>query len=465
MLQDDEESLLRPRLLAHLARIIDPARLSTDPAERARLGSDALGPSRGLLDVDPGAHLPDIVARPESIDEIVALVQFASERTLPIVPVGGGSGLMGGARAIRGGILLDLTGMRQVLAISPENRSVTTQAGATIASVDAALALHGRLLGHDPWTVKVATVGGAISTNGLGYRGARVGPMRDQVLGLTAVLPDGRILRTPAVPTHSTGPDLTRLFVGAEGTLGVIVEATLRTYPRPRSTALFAYDFPSFESGFQALLQIAEADLRPSLLDFGEEPPEAASRLYLGFEGHPASVQEATDLARSFCTRALAVPDEEAVEFWQQRHRYGDSYAEARRTGRVWSRHGLVDYVHAAIPADRVLEYRQRCWRRFRSGPITLGEIGVWTAPDLVSLVLHSRQRADATARRALAAGVDWAIAEAQALGGSMEYCHGVGIRLAHVMAAELGPGLDVLRAIKHALDPKGILNPGKLGL
>src|SRR5262249_22779036 len=162
-------------------------------------------------------------------------------------------GLMGGARAVEPSIVLDLRGMDRVIEINPRDRTAHVQAGVVLADLGAALEPHGLIVGHDPWTDPVATVGGAISTTRRGYLAGKYGSMGDQVLGLTVVLADGSMLRTRAVPRSSTGPRLQHLFAGAEGTLGVVTEAVLRVFPRPEARGLSGYRFPGFDEGFRAV--------------------------------------------------------------------------------------------------------------------------------------------------------------------------------------------------------------------
>ena len=165
--------------------------------------------------------------RPVSAAQTAAALVICREAGVSVVPYGAGTGLMGGARSVRAGVVLDTRRLASI-EVAAADRLVWAGAGAVLADVDAALSEHGLGLGHDPWTFPVATVGGALSTNGLGYTGGRYGGIADQALALEVVLPDGAVLRTKPVGRHSSGPDLARLFIGAEGTLGVITAAALR---------------------------------------------------------------------------------------------------------------------------------------------------------------------------------------------------------------------------------------------
>ena len=177
-----------------LRRVFGDDRVSTDPAELATMAHDALRRSRGASVALPQPELPLAVIRPQSTEEVQRAVRFAFEQQVPIVELGGGTGLMGGARTVRPGIVIDMRAMNRVLEVNREDRTVRAQAGTVLQDVDEALQAQGLMLGHDPWTVPIATVGGTISTNSLGYRGAQYGSMGDQVLGLDVVLGDGSLL-------------------------------------------------------------------------------------------------------------------------------------------------------------------------------------------------------------------------------------------------------------------------------
>jgi alkyldihydroxyacetonephosphate synthase len=380
---------------------------------------------------------------------------------------------MGGARSVQPGLVLDLARL-DAIDLRPADRVVWAGAGAILAAVDAALAPHGLAVGHDPWTYPVATVGGTISTNGLGYMGGRYGGMGDQVMGLEVALADGSLLRTPALPRRSVGPDPTRLFVGAEGTLGVITAAGLRVHTLAEARSFSAYGFESFADGFHAVDQIGALGLRPILLDYGEEHaspwPGLSARqegpplLHLGFEGYAEEVAAAEQRASAIVRASGGWPLAAALAetLWRDRHVIAERFARNRRRPR-WPGGLLIDYIHVSLPPSAVLSFRERCHAATETSGVALLECGLWTAPELFSSILATP---DAEGGRAcLDAVVDDLLSQAQDLGGSMEYCHGAGVRLAHLMEREHGSGFATLRRLKAALDPAGILNPGKLGL
>ena len=432
---------------------------------------DALG-RRGANGGPPATPLA--VVRPGTAEETAALLGLAGEAGVPVVPYGAGTGLMGGARSERPGIVLDTVRLDRI-EVHAADRFAWAGAGAVLESVDRELRRHGLCLGHDPWTFPVATVGGAASTNSLGYKGGRYGGMGQQVLALEVALADGTLLRTRAVRRRSAGPDLARLFVGAEGTLGVITAAALEAYAVPEREELRAYRFQTFEAGFAAIEEMAGLGMRPSLLDYGEEhaspwqelaPREAEPPLlYLGFEGYEEEVE--ASLRRA--AKAIAaeggseLPEGVAREFWERRHVVAQRFARGRARQANRSPDIAFDYLHVALPPSRVLAFRELCHARAESAGVGLLECGLWTAPDFFSAVVVLPERLGGHAR--LRPFIDSLLEAAQDAGGSMEYVHGAGLRLGHLMEREHGAGLPVLRKVKAALDPAAVLNPGKLGL
>jgi FAD/FMN-containing dehydrogenase len=458
-------------LIERLVQILGSDGLELRPAELQYFAEDAL---RGRGAPEP-AETPLAVARPATAEEAARVLALAAAASLPVVPYGAGTGLMGGARSSRSGIVLD-TARLNTVDVMPADRLVWAGAGAILADVDAALQPHGLCLGHDPWTFPVATVGGTISTNGLGYRGGRYGGMADQVVAMEVALADGTWFRTRAVRRHSAGPNLGRLFAGAEGTLGVITAAALQAQTLPERRELRAYQFETFEAGFEAVDAMAGLGLRPSLLDFGEEHaspwPDLAARaeepplLYLGFEGFreevTASWQRADALVR--LQGGAELPRREAETFWEGRHVVAQRFARGRRREAIGRNRDIAfDYIHVALPPSKVLEYRECCHVEAASSGVGLLECGLWTAPDFFSAVLVLP--AAKGGHEALSRVIDRLLMACQDLGGSMEYVHGAGYRLAHLMPREHGDAMRVLRRLKAALDPEGILNPEKLGL
>jgi FAD/FMN-containing dehydrogenase len=455
--------MAKETIVQALCEAIDPGVVCTDPDTLDLLARDALHPER----LPPGAEVtqPVCVVQPRTAEQVAAVLRIASEVLCPVIPIGGGSGLMGGAASITSGIVVDLRRLDH-LTIRAADRMADAGAGVTINALNQAAAKHGLMCGHDPWTVAVATVGGTISTNSLGYLGGKYGAMGDQVLGLEAVLPTGDLIRTRAVEKSSTGPNLQLLLIGAEGCLGIITQATLRLLPLPEKRVLQAWSFADFATGFAAINALFDAGLRPGLMEFGDENPtpeqHPPAMLLLSYEGLARVAQAEAEEGAGICMRHAGqlLPTREAQEFWDSRHASGDAYARSRAAGKRWRRpRSHVDYLHVALPPSAVLAYRQQSLDVLASRGLHAHQSGLWDHAGLFSLVYSAEKQAALTdVHREL-------LMRCQDLQGSMEYCHGVGARLATLMQREHGAGLEVLRRLKHCLDPHGILNPGKLAL
>jgi alkyldihydroxyacetonephosphate synthase len=462
-----------------LTALLGPTQVISEAPHLALYRLDGLRPSRGYRDRQRLGVMPGCVVRPRRTADVQALVQWAKAAHMALVPYGGGTGLMGGAMADADSVLIDFKDMADIVAIRREDRHAVVQSGVVLSRLDEALRAEGLTLGHDPWTVGIATVGGTISTNGLGYRGGQYGSMGEQVLGLEVVLPDGQVLRTRAVPKSSTGPDLTQLFIGAEGVFGLITEATLQVFPAPEAHALLAFTFPTFAQGFAAVAEMVGIGLRPALMELtedfpiGDVPRSLIERypgvsLYLGCEGFQGLVEAQRGRAVAICSQYSGkdLGDAVARTFWDSRHRTAERFQQDRLQnlpqGILDTRpEASFDYIHIALPTSQVLRYRDSALELCQGQGVMVTQCGIWTRPELFSMGLHNPSGHVAI----LADTVDRLLELAQDVGGSMEYCHGVGVRLAHLLAREVGAGTTILSALKRALDPDHLVNPGKLGL
>lgn len=463
-------------LVTDLKRLLPQGTVSTEAEDLESHAQDALGQYRAFGAAQSLGPRPDAVARPRSSEEVAAVAAYASQRGVPLVPYGGGTGVMGGIVPVKGGIVLDLKSLCRV-SIDVEARTATVGPGMVLEELARVLEERGLILGHDPWSLPIATVGGAISTNGIGYLAGKYGSMGQQVLGLEAVLATGQLIETRRVPA-AAGPSLHELFIGSEGVLGIITEATLEVFPAPELRSLHALEFVSFEAGFEAAQEMYSVGLHPAMLDFAEEfrstedgsgPPEV--NLHLGFDGPREEVEGQVARGLSICRKHGGVEQgvEAAQEFWATRHRSAERYKREvletpwreRRRRDGWR----MDYLHVALPASRVLEYRRWCQELVARQGIPVREWSLWGRPDLFSFLIADPAPPDQVSSERMGRMVDELLMAAQDMGGSMEYCHGVGLKLSHLMDRELGPGMELLRRVKRALDPAGILNPGKLGL
>ena len=448
----------------------------------ARYRGIAWGAAQSRLPLARPPSRAMVAVTPRSTWDVVKVVEVAREQGAPIVPHGAGTGVHAGAAPVEGAILLDLGLMNRVLRISREDRAARVEPGIVLGHLDDLAGQHGLMVGHDPWSQPIASVGGAVSTNGVGYLAGKYGSMGEQVLGVEAVLGTGAVVRTRPVPKSSTGPSLRHLFIGAEGVFGIITEVEMRLFPTPERRVLAGYRFPRFEDGLQAVVDMMAIGLRPAMIDYEEDEPETAmlrvgalvdlpSLMFLAFEGFAEEVSAQQQRAEQICgaNGAEHLPHAAAQEFWDTRHQSAERYLRQRqedplsleRRTRQWT----STYLNIGLPASQILPFRERAAREIAPYRLAVKASGLWAMPELYSVRFEHQAPDDPRAAEELEAGADLGLRIAQDLGGSMEYCHGVGLRLAHLMEAEHGTGLEVLRRMKRALDPDGLLNPGKLAL
>jgi alkyldihydroxyacetonephosphate synthase len=453
-----------------LTQIVGADNVLADPYDLDRYSTDALTPFRAFGAEQAFERLADLVVRPGNTREVSEVVSLANRLSIPVIPYGGGTGVMGGVLPVRGGIIIDLKRLNRVLEINPKDMTAVVEARVVLEDLMSALAEHGLMLGHDPYSVSIATVAGTISTNGVGYRAGAFGPMGDQVAALEVVLPDGRVMNTRPVPKYSSGPNLNHLFIGTEGAFGIITRATIRVFRLPEAQVFAAAAFDSFDQGFEASAELLALGIRPTLLDLTEEYDGV--QLYLLFEGYREGVAAQEKRAMQVCAQfgGRDLGPEPTLEYWEYRHESGENYkssalGQPRQVKWDRPRGRSFDYLHMALPISRVLEYRQRCEEIMFSSGVRVREYAIWSRPELFSMMMVPEKGADANFRENLARVVDQVLILAQDMGGVMEYCHGVGVKLNHLLPREMGVGHDVLRSLKQALDPANIMNPGKLGL
>ena len=469
-------------LHAALAAIVGAEHALSDDESRERWSFDAvtpdgLGERAGLAEARV-----DAVARPANAAEVAAILALAAERGAPVIPYGGGTGVMGAVVPARGGIALDMRRMNRIIEISREDRTARVEPGVLLADLDAAARERGMMLGHDPWSLSIATVGGAISTDSVGYRASKHGSMGQQARALEAVLAGGEVIRTRPVARQSAGPMLNGLFAGAEGTMGVITEATINLHALPEAQAFASAGFDSFEQGYPAAVRLFDIGLVPALLDLTEEPGAANAPapciLYLMFEGYREEVEaqrrRAMDEALAAGGRDLGPGP--TREYWETRHAVAERWRDRTqplRPSERWRerRWRHADYLHVAMPVSRALEYKRFCERAAAREGLEIRESAVWTHPELFSVFVRAPRVGEEDAKGAddaalaLRRGIDAMLEEALRLGGGVEYCHGLGVKLAGWAERDWGGALPLARLLKRAADPQGVLNPGKLGL
>jgi glycolate oxidase len=431
---------------------------STDPDELARASADRSGATAD--------GLPDLVVFAKSVDDVRHTVAYAATHGVPVVPRGAGSGVAGGAVAGAGSIVLDVSGLDRIVEIRADEAIAVVEPGVVTADLDAAAAAHGLRYAPDPASAAISTIGGNIATNAGGLRCVKYGVTRDAVLAVDAVLGDGTLVSTGRRTLKGvTGYDLTGLLVGSEGTLGVIVGATLRLSPLPVATATASAFFATAEDAVAAVTALQHRGLRPSVAELldqatlvaideaqgGDLHTRGEVFLLLQTDGYGAEAEMAV---AERVLRPLATALETTVD-----PTVAERLVATRRAALpAVERHGRVLIEDIAVPRSRLAETVAAVEAIAAGTGVRIFVFAHVGDGNLHPIVLADSAPASQV-DRAVAAIFDHALA----VGGTLTGEHGVGTLKRPWLAAELGePALDLHRRVKAVFDPAGILNPGK---
>ncbi len=474
------------------------AEVDTDPGRRCDSGRDWWPLAIHWAVRGQVPKRPVVVVRPTDADQVAGVLAVCHDARLPCTPTAGRSGVCGASVPVFGGVALDLCGLAGVADIDDASLLADVAAGTFGPDLEDTLGRRGLTLGHWPQSMALSTVGGWVACRSAGQYSTRYGKIEDMVVGLDVVLADGRKLRTGgAGPRSAVGPDVTGLFVGAEGTLGVVTSARLRLHPRPVDDVRTAWLFPTMAAGLEACRLVLRAGGTPAVLRLYDEAESARNFdvtdgcLLVVLDDAEPGLAAAT--ARLVGDRASAAGGEPAdgalVDRWLAHRNDVSALAPLVRAGVV------VDTIEIAARWSALPGLYQACTEALRAVPGTLVASAHQSHayPDGACLYFtfagrppNSGGRAAAAPATATAVGGqvgdgdvddldeveryylacwDAVLAEVVRAGAAISHHHGVGLNRARVMRDAPGVDLAVLTALKAALDPRGILNPGKLGL
>jgi D-lactate dehydrogenase (cytochrome) len=414
---------------------------------------------------------PEAVAYPESTEEVAAVVRTCHEHGVPMVPYGIGTSLEGNVAALHGGVSIDLSLLNRVLEVRPDDLDVTVQAGVTRRQLNDLLQPQGFFFPVDPGAD--ATLGGMASTGASGTTTVRYGTMRDNVLSLTVVLADGRVVRTARrARKSSAGYDLTRLFVGSEGTLGVITELTLRMYGTPEAISASVCSFPTVDAAVRTVIRTIQLGIpvaRAELLD--AVAVDAVNRhsgldhvvgptLFLEFHGSPAAVREQAEAVaeigaeHSAGETRTATRAEDRNRLWRARHEALYALLALRPGSR-----GVITDV--CVPISSLAACIGETQADLAASSLLASIVGhVGDGNFHTVFVVDPDSDAEVEEARALNRRM---VERALAMDGTCTGEHGIGYGKLEFLRAEHGAGVDVMLAIKRALDPRNLMNPGKV--
>lgn len=415
--------------------------------------------------------LPQLVVWPQTTAEVSKVLALASERRIPVTPYGEGSGALGGVIPLRGGVMVDLKRMNRIRSLDEKNLMVTVESGLNGALYEEQLNRAGYTGGHFPQSLRCSTVGGWLACRAAGQFSTRYGKIEDMTVSLEAVLPDGTVFSGRSVPRSATGPRIDFLFLGSEGTLGIITSATLRIWPLPEKRHLASYTFEKFEDGLEAIRRFMRAGTRPAVVrlydaqETGNHFPELGDKrpvLILLIEGAAQIVDaEAAIIEEIVIAEGAAGSGPEHVEHWLET-RFNISAAS-----RLLQKGAVLDTIEVTTNWDNSHSTYQTMQEALLAVEGTMIASGHFShvypegAALYVTVVGFPGEDKISFYKQLWQGAMDACINE----GAAISHHHGIGLHRGLWMDEEHGRGLDVLRRVKEALDPHGIMNPGKLGL
>lgn len=434
---------------------------TTDPAETARAAVDRSG-------YDPGG-VPDGVVYAETLDDVVQALRLATLHRVPIVPRGAGTGLAGGASATAGSVVLDVSRMNHILSIDPDEQLAVVEPGVLNAEVNAAAAEYGLFYAPDPASTAICSIGGNVATNAGGMWCAKYGVTREAVLSLLVVLADGRIVKTGRNTIKGvSGYDLNSLMVGSEGTLGIVVQATLRLRPKPLHTATVAAYFADAASAAQAASAIIAARIQPAILEFIDGGTLAAVDSMMGTDhgsrggavllaqtdGHGALLEQRV-LVDAITPFALS------IEQTDDAGRAAELVAARRNAIPALQELGRVSIGDIGVPRKRLAEAVDGLAEISRRTGVKIFVVAHAADGNLHPMVVVGHDESITEGPAKVALGEMFHLA--RRLGGTLTGEHGIGLLKKDWLEEEVGSlSLELQHKIKAVFDPLGILNPGK---
>ncbi|MEO6653241.1 MAG: FAD-binding oxidoreductase [Ilumatobacteraceae bacterium] len=413
-----------------------------------------------------------VVARPSTTEEVAQVVAAANAAGVPVTAAAGRSGVCGASVPVFGGVLLDLTGLDEIGEVDEVSGIVEVECGVFGPDLERLInTRYGLTVGHFPQSFDISTVGGWVACRGAGQYSTRYGKIDEMVVGLEVVLADGRVVRTGGSPAAAVGPDLDQVFIGSEGTLGIITRVWLRAHPVASSVRRASFHFADLNTGFEACRRIVRRGATPAVLRLYDAVESARGRggdgttctLLVLDEGDEIIVDATMAVVDEVCHELGQAGVEQLVLDWQA-HRNDTSALQGL------TRRGLVvDTMEVAAP-----------WRRL-GDVVSAATTALLAVPGSIAASCHlshsyldgaclyfsfaAQPPADATAESTYVALWDAGQRAVLAAGGNLSHHHGVGLNRSRFMREALGDAHDVLSALKQSLDPNGVLNPGKLGL
>lgn len=451
--------------------------VSVRPTDQLVYGVDYFWVARMWADKAQEPPKPDFIVRPGNAEEVSKVLKIANYYKIPVQTWGGGSGSQGSALAMAGGIILDIKRMNKLIDINLEDRTITAETGMVFQTLEWYANQKGYSIMHIPSCLTCGTIGGALAHRGIGIFSTKYGKIDDQCVNLEVVLPNGDIINTLPVPKHAAGPDLMHMFIGSEGTLGVISKATFKLVEMPEERLFRAFLFKNFTDGLNACREIVQS-MKPSIMRLFDQAETASiikdvlgverdgAFMNLAVEGSKETAKTEMDKIFEICAKY------EAEDMGAE---YGEKWYENRITffypGHIMNNpqmFGTMDTVATFSNIEKIYWAMKHAIEDNFPGVRFIAHCSHWY--DWGTMIYdrfimdeppEDPEEAIRLHNQIWNAGVRAAMEN----GGVINDHHGVGLKLSRLMKEQYGPAMQVLEGLKKTLDPNGIMNPYKLGL
>lgn len=466
-----------PILLTQLEAVVGKRNVATSVADLICYSHDIMPPAFKWVRRDDLPYLPQMVIFPGSTSDVQEIIRIANYNRIPVIPAGGTSGTIGGILAVKGGIIIDMKRMNRLIEIDEYSLTATVQTGMLGQDYEDQLNMRGFIGGHYPQSIRCSTVGGWIAPRGVGTFSSKYGKIEDIVQSLEVVLADGSVARTKNYPRSSAGPDMDQLFIGSEGTLGVLTEATLRIWPTPTHRTWIGYGMPTFEAGVRACRDILATGVSPAVMRLYDEIEIShaykelgydefigkESGLYFACEGREDLVELETKIVHEACKALGGVERPGMGERWW-RKRMDTAYLKKA----YMLPNGIGDAIECASTYKNLTAMHDAMIAAIREqGAHEVFGHGSHFYPTggnlyiIWSAFAESETAIESTYWRIMDAAMKAVIS----VGGTIGHHHGIGVNKGPWIHMDQPTMWPVVQKIKDALDPYGIMNPGKLGL